>query len=67
MSLCKSYVSNLSDGSEPLNHSRCSGELEKIHCQIGDTRRCVRLVSGDYLFAACIKDPKGYNLKGMYI
>lgn len=59
---CGSYSSNLSDSSGPWNHSMCSSELEKIHCQTGQIRRCVPFISGDF-FACCIKDPKGYTLK----
>nr|XP_034304554.1 uncharacterized protein LOC117681994 [Crassostrea gigas] len=41
----------------------CSWELEKIHCQTGDIRRCVPFIFGGSMYAACIKDPKGYTLK----
>lgn len=60
---CESYLSNLSDSSGPWNQSMCSSELEKIHCQTGQIRRCVPFIPGDF-FACCIKDPKGYTLKG---
>lgn len=61
---CESYLSNLYDSSGPWNHSMCSWELEKIHCQTGEIRRCVPFISGDSTYyAACIKDPKGYTLK----
>lgn len=41
----------------------CSWELEKIHCQTGEIRRCVPFFFGDSTYyAACIKDPKGYTL-----
>lgn len=63
VSLCKSYASDLSDSSGPWNHSMCSWELEKIHCQTGDIRRCVPFIFGGSMYAACIKDPKGYTLK----
>lgn len=59
---CGSYFSNLSDSSGPWNQSMCSSELEKIHCQTGEIRRCVPFIPGDF-FACCIKDPKGYTFK----
>ncbi|XP_065927765.1 uncharacterized protein [Magallana gigas] len=61
---CGSYLSNLYDSSGPWNQSMCSRELEKIHCQTGEIRRCVPFISDrGSMYAACIIDLKGYTLK----
>lgn len=60
---CGSYLSNLYDSSGPWNQSMCSRELEKIHCQTGEIRRCVPFISDrGSMYAACIIDLKGYTL-----
>lgn len=68
MNFCETYRSNLSQSSGPWNGGMCSSELEKIHCQTGEIRRCVPFISDrGSMYAACIIDLKGYTLKGMYL